>query len=79
LKPHGALYIWLTCVLKAGRRYVEHPNRFTQAELEAAVNRNGFKVADVYVEPFIGISRHCLAVSSGNTVFMKACKKEGYA
>jgi SAM-dependent methyltransferase len=75
LKRNGTLNIWLTCVLRAVGKYVAHPNRFTESTLEDALTRNGFAVTTKYVEPFIGVSRGNFAVSSGNTVFIKASKR----
>ena len=76
LKHKGVLYIWLTCVEKATRNYVAHPNRFTQPMLESTLTRNGFHVVDRFLEPFISFTGRDFAVSSGNTVFIKACKSQ---
>ena len=75
LKANGTVNIWLTCVYKASKHYVAHPNRFTEPMLEDALIRNGFEIENKYVEPFMGISTRGFAVSSGNTVFIKAKKR----
>lgn len=79
LKRNGTLNIWLTTVFRLASKLSEiqdkiHPNRFTYALLLEAVTRNGFHIVDRHVEPWIGISKLRIPVSSGNTVFLKACK-----
>jgi SAM-dependent methyltransferase len=75
LKRKGVLNVWLTCPLKPTPNYGAHPNRFTQAMLETALTTNGFELVNTYVEPFIIIQSVTRALSSGNTVFIKAKKR----